>query len=100
MKIPLDADGFFLEAHVKLRPVDFQTDGLFVAYPNCNTIAGILSCGGPSRFLEPDTGRVLEGPVALTLAPIERPLVQDVFLDFVMRGPLDVSHSFLISAEK
>jgi heterodisulfide reductase subunit A-like polyferredoxin len=24
-------DGFFLEAHVKLRPVDFSSDGLFVA---------------------------------------------------------------------
>jgi len=31
LKVPLDADGFFLEAHVKLRPVDFASDGLFVA---------------------------------------------------------------------
>ncbi len=30
-KVPVDADGFFLEAHVKLRPVDFSTDGLFMA---------------------------------------------------------------------
>ncbi len=30
-KANLDADGFFLEAHVKLRPVDFATDGLFMA---------------------------------------------------------------------
>ncbi len=29
-KIPLDQDGFFQEAHVKLRPVDFATDGVFV----------------------------------------------------------------------
>ncbi|MDD5590705.1 MAG: 4Fe-4S binding protein, partial [Dehalococcoidales bacterium] len=29
-KIPLNKDGFFLEAHVKLRPVDFATDGVFV----------------------------------------------------------------------
>jgi heterodisulfide reductase subunit A len=29
-KVPLDANGFFLEAHVKLRPVDFATDGVFV----------------------------------------------------------------------
>jgi heterodisulfide reductase subunit A-like polyferredoxin len=27
----LDEDGFFLEAHVKLRPVDFATDGVFMA---------------------------------------------------------------------
>ena len=30
-KVPRDADGFFLEAHVKLRPVDFATDGVFMA---------------------------------------------------------------------
>jgi heterodisulfide reductase subunit A len=30
-KIPVDADGFVQEAHAKLRPVDFDTDGLFLA---------------------------------------------------------------------
>jgi heterodisulfide reductase subunit A-like polyferredoxin len=30
-KTPLDSDGFLLEAHVKLRPVDFSTDGVFMA---------------------------------------------------------------------
>ncbi|MFQ6618205.1 MAG: hydrogenase iron-sulfur subunit, partial [Fidelibacterota bacterium] len=30
LKVPLDSDGFFLEAHMKLRPVDFSTDGIFV----------------------------------------------------------------------
>lgn len=29
--MPLTSDGFFLEAHVKLRPVDFATDGIFLA---------------------------------------------------------------------
>jgi heterodisulfide reductase subunit A len=29
-KVPLNEDGFFVEAHVKLRPVDFSTDGVFV----------------------------------------------------------------------
>jgi len=29
-KVPLNDDGFFAEAHVKLRPVDFATDGVFV----------------------------------------------------------------------
>jgi len=31
LKVPLNSDGFFLEAHVKLRPVDFATEGVFVA---------------------------------------------------------------------
>ena len=31
MKVPLGMDGFFLEAHQKLRPVEFPADGIFVA---------------------------------------------------------------------
>ncbi len=31
LKVPLHQDGFFLEAHAKLRPVDFATDGVFFA---------------------------------------------------------------------
>ncbi len=30
LKVPLNSDGFFLEAHMKLRPVDFMTDGVFL----------------------------------------------------------------------
>jgi heterodisulfide reductase subunit A-like polyferredoxin len=30
-KVSADADGFFLEAHVKLRPVDFASDGIYMA---------------------------------------------------------------------
>jgi len=30
LRVPLNQNGFFLEAHMKLRPVDFATDGLFV----------------------------------------------------------------------
>jgi len=30
-KVPLDDDGWFLEAHQKLRPVDFASDGVFMA---------------------------------------------------------------------
>jgi heterodisulfide reductase subunit A len=30
LKVPVDEYGFFLEAHVKLRPLDFATDGIFV----------------------------------------------------------------------
>jgi heterodisulfide reductase subunit A-like polyferredoxin len=30
LKVPLNANGFYVEAHMKLRPVDFATEGLFV----------------------------------------------------------------------
>ena len=31
LKVPLSKDRFFLEAHMKLRPVDFATEGIFIA---------------------------------------------------------------------
>jgi heterodisulfide reductase subunit A2 len=30
LKVPLNTDGFFAEAHLKLRPVDFTTEGIFL----------------------------------------------------------------------
>jgi len=30
LKVPLNEDGFFLEAHMKLRPVDFASDGIYL----------------------------------------------------------------------
>ncbi|MFX1314536.1 MAG: CoB--CoM heterodisulfide reductase iron-sulfur subunit A family protein [Promethearchaeota archaeon] len=30
LKVPLDKNGFFLEAHLKLRPLDFATSGIFL----------------------------------------------------------------------
>jgi len=30
LKVPLTGDGFYLEAHVKLRPVDFGSEGIFL----------------------------------------------------------------------
>jgi len=31
VKVPISKDGFFFEAHQKLRPVDFATEGVYVA---------------------------------------------------------------------
>ena len=61
-KIPLDADGFLLEAHVKLRPVDFATDGIFMAgmahYPKLLDEAIIqaqAAAGRAARILSRET---------------------------------------------
>ena len=29
LRLPMTSDGFFMEAHMKLRPIDFSTDGIF-----------------------------------------------------------------------
>jgi len=31
LKLPLTVDGFFMEAHAKIRPLDFTADGMFLA---------------------------------------------------------------------
>ncbi|MHA1733650.1 MAG: FAD-dependent oxidoreductase [Promethearchaeota archaeon] len=53
LKVPLTADGFFLEAHVKLRPLDFATDGIFLAgsaqYPKSNAFARMTGVGAAGR---------------------------------------------------
>jgi heterodisulfide reductase subunit A len=36
LKVPLGSDGFFLESHIKLKPVDFATDGIYL----CGTAHG------------------------------------------------------------
>ena len=48
LKVQLNADGFFLEAHMKLRPVDFATEGIYPLRP------------GP--FAEDDRREYLPGP--------------------------------------
>ncbi len=53
LKVPLTSDGFFLEAHVKLRPVDFATDGIFLAglahYPKTITESLTQACAAAAR---------------------------------------------------
>jgi heterodisulfide reductase subunit A len=72
LKVPLDEYGFFLEAHVKLRPLDFATDGIFV----CGTArwpAGVGECveqalgaaGRASTYLE--RGEVNVEPIVSTV---------------------------------
>jgi heterodisulfide reductase subunit A-like polyferredoxin len=56
LKVPLNEDRFFLEAHVKLRPVDFATEGIFL-------------CGlahGPKTVEESVTGALAAAGRSLT----------------------------------
>ena len=53
LKVPLSKNGFFLEAHVKLRPLDFATEGIFVCGlalgPKFIDEAISQACGAVSR---------------------------------------------------
>jgi len=52
-KVPLNQDNFFLEAHIKLRPVDFAVDGVFFCgmahYPKYISETISQACGAASR---------------------------------------------------
>lgn len=58
LKVPIDGNGFFFEAHPKLRPIDFATDGIFV----CGT------CQGPKNIIE-SMGQAL-GTASRSLIPL------------------------------
>ncbi|MHA2495267.1 MAG: FAD-dependent oxidoreductase [Candidatus Hodarchaeales archaeon] len=54
-KVPRGADGFFLEAHVKLQPLDFATDGVFLAgtahFPKLSHESIFQASGAASRVM-------------------------------------------------
>ncbi|MFX0151793.1 MAG: CoB--CoM heterodisulfide reductase iron-sulfur subunit A family protein, partial [Candidatus Hodarchaeota archaeon] len=54
-KVPRGADKFFLEAHVKLRPVDFATSGIFLAgtchYPKFTSESIFQGSGAAVRVM-------------------------------------------------
>ncbi|HUI92520.1 MAG TPA: 2Fe-2S iron-sulfur cluster-binding protein [Chitinivibrionales bacterium] len=75
LRVPLNADGFFLEAHVKLRPVDFASEGLFLCgtahapkfigetISQANAVAGraatilsrkVMPVGAQTAWVDPD----------------------------------------------
>jgi heterodisulfide reductase subunit A len=53
LKVPLTKDGFFLEAHMKLRPLDFATDGIFLCglahWPKFIEESVSQACGAAAR---------------------------------------------------
>ncbi|WP_205749387.1 CoB--CoM heterodisulfide reductase iron-sulfur subunit A family protein [Desulfopila sp. IMCC35008] len=54
MRVPTDKNGFFLEAHAKLRPLDFAADGIFICgsarYPATSIEARTQGLGVASRI--------------------------------------------------
>lgn len=70
VKVPISKDGFFFEAHQKLRPVDFATEGVFVAgtahWPKFMDECMAQASGAASRMITiiSKDKRVSEGIVA------------------------------------
>jgi len=73
LKVPLDESRFFLEAHVKLKPVDFATDGIYVCgtahWPASVSESVCQALGAASRASIPLTrGSVQVEPIVSELA--------------------------------
>ncbi|MFH1706341.1 MAG: FAD-dependent oxidoreductase [Planctomycetota bacterium] len=74
-KVPLTPDGFFLEAHMKLRPVDFATDGIFMAgmchlpkHLNETIVQAYAAAGRAMTILARDTMEVAGTIASVTTA--------------------------------
>lgn len=74
----------------------WTSEGRWITSSPCQNDAGRIDCDGPTMFLNPDSGRVRQGVTATTVAPLVRPLVQDVRLDVDLRGPVEFNHSFVL----
>ncbi|MBN2124425.1 MAG: CoB--CoM heterodisulfide reductase iron-sulfur subunit A family protein, partial [Deltaproteobacteria bacterium] len=91
-KVPLGDDGFFQEAHAKLRPVDFSTDGVFLCgmahYPKpldesiaqamaaASRAAGLLSAGRVNvsgTVAETDPALCARCGVCISICPFKAP---------------------------
>lgn len=70
LKIPADAGGFFMEAHAKIRPLDFATDGIYLCgaahYPK-NLVDSIAQAeGAASRAAIPIMQETMKGEGAVS----------------------------------
>jgi len=73
LRVPIDENGFFLEGHVKLRPLDFATDGVFLCgsarFPANIREAVAQGLGAASRASIPlAKGSVVVEPIISVLA--------------------------------
>ena len=79
-----------------VAPPGWTTEGRWITVAPCRNAAGTVECDGTITFLNPDSGRTRPGATASTVAPVVRPLVQDVYLDVDLRGPIEFNHSFVL----
>ncbi|MDY6791161.1 MAG: CoB--CoM heterodisulfide reductase iron-sulfur subunit A family protein [Thermodesulfobacteriota bacterium] len=76
LRIPVDENGFFMEGHVKLKPLDFATDGVFLCgsarFPANIREAVAQGLGAASRASIPlSKGSVVVEPIISVLADEE-----------------------------
>ena len=80
LKVPLDENKFFLEAHVKLRPMDFATDGIYV----CGTAHWPATTG---ESIAQALGAASHASIPLTRGFVKvEPIVSELYDEEACRG--------------
>jgi heterodisulfide reductase subunit A len=74
LKIPVDKDGFFMEAHVKLNPLEFAVDGIYIAgsarFPMSIQEAVYEGLGAAAKACIPMVkGRAVAEPITALIDP-------------------------------
>ena len=76
LRVPVDENGFFLEGHVKLKPLDFATDGIFLCgsarFPSNLREVFAQGLGAASRASIPlSKGTIEVEPIISVLADVD-----------------------------
>jgi len=86
-------------ASYRAGELSWTADGRFIAFADCRSTDGPVTCGGPVTFLDPDRLLEVPGAVATTVATVTRPLLGDLLLTVVLAGPIEYVGTFPVDAE-
>jgi heterodisulfide reductase subunit A len=98
LRIPVDENGFFLEGHVKLKPLDFATDGVYLCgsarFPSNIREAVAQGLGAASRASIPlSKGSVMVEPIISVLADEDACRGCGLCVALCPYGALEIQHT-------
>jgi len=98
LRVPVDENGFFLEGHVKLKPLDFATDGVFLCgsarFPANIREAVAQGLGAASRASIPlSKGSVVVEPIISVLADEDACRGCGLCVALCPYGALEIQHT-------
>jgi heterodisulfide reductase subunit A len=98
LRIPIDENGFFMEGHVKLKPLDFATDGVYLCgsarFPSNIREAVAQGLGAASRASIPlSKGSVIVEPIISVLADEEACRGCGLCVALCPYGALEIQHT-------